>query len=267
MSVQRYLERMDASIEDKMRVINAIPKDAEYVLDVGCANGHVTTHMANLRPQTYFHGIDVELPFVGMAQANKIQEGIGNVGFSHNWLSDLHDYRTRYDVITMLSVNHEVYSYGKGITSVVKLLCDAHELLNDGGLIIIRDALRPRRDDMSMEERMNLHDKLSSISTIEQWLTAYQAERGMTYLSAAKLNDFLLHMLYTDNWDHEMQEDYMFWSAQDYIGFAQIVLNMEPLLADCYLLDYVKERWKRDLWLNDMELSNLYSTGIVVLRK
>ena len=266
MSVARYLKRMDDSIEDKMRVINAIPKDAEYVLDVGCAAGHVTAHMANLRPQTYFHGIDVELPFVGMANAERDTLKTNNVGFSHNWLSDLHEYRTRYDAITFMSVMHEIYSYGKGVTSVVKALCDAYELLNPDGVIIIRDMLRPEMGLGDPDTRMRLYDKLNSQPEIaglmQQYDSVWDIHRGMP-----ALNDFLLHYLYADNWANEIRENYMFWSAQDYIGIGRVVLQMEPVLLDCYLLEYVENRWRKELWLNQMEISDLYSTGVVVLRK
>lgn len=261
MSVNRYLKRMDASMDDKMKVLQFIPDDAQYVLDVGCASGHVTRGMANLRPSTYFHGVEVSLPFVGMANA---ENDASNVGFSRNWLSDLHSYGTQYDAITFMSVLHEFYSYGEGVTSVVKALCDAYELLNYGGVLIIRDMLRPDNKS-NMGDRIQLVNKLDGIPNVKSWLSDYDLKMDL-HTGIQGLNDFLLHMLYTDNWANEIRERYMFWSAQDYVNFAQY-LNLDVEAVDCYLLDYVSDRWKKELWLNQMELSNLYSTGIVVLRK
>jgi SAM-dependent methyltransferase len=263
MSVSRYLKRLDASIDDKMKVVQLIPDDAEYVLDVGCASGHVTGAMANMRPDTHFHGIDVSLPYVGMAHNQVVQE---NVSFSRNWLSDLHDYGTKYDCITFMSVAHEVYSYGEGITSVLKLLCDAYELLNPGGVIIVRDMLRP--DNKSeMDDRLELFGKLDSMRDLDPLLVEYDERWGLHTRGIKAFNDLLLHLLYRDNWHNEIRENYMFWTAEDYAKFAKHILGMEIVAYDCYLLDYVRERWRKEFWLNQMQMSNLYSTGVVAFQK
>lgn len=266
MSVKRYLDRMDASIEDKMKVVQLIPDDAEYVLDVGCASGHVTSHMANMRPDTYFQGIDVQLPFIGMARGEVDGNRLGNVGFSQNWLSDLHDYKTKYDAITFMSSLHEIYSYGKGLTSVLKALCDAYELLQPDGILIIRDMLRPdNKSDMG--DRLELFGKLDSQKHIASYLADYDQKRDLHSGGIKRFNDFMLHLLYQENWANEVREDYMFWTADDYGKFGKHVLGMDVEAFDCYLLDYVAERWRKELWLNQMEMSNLYSTGVVALRK
>lgn len=263
MSVQRYLKRMDESIDDKMKVVKVIPKDAEYVLDVGCASGHVTGAMANIRPDTHFHGIDIELPLVGMAHNQVVQE---NVSFSNNWLSDLHKYKTKYDAITFMSSLHEFYSYGEGVTSVVKALCDAYELLQPDGVLIIRDMIRPNNKS-DMGDRLQLYDKLDSQPAVAPYLVDYDNKWDLHHSGMLSLNDFLLHMLYQDNWSNEIREKYMFWTAEQYGQFGKHVLGMDVRAFDCYLLDYVAERWKKELWLNQMEMSDLYSTGVVALRK
>lgn len=262
LSVQRYLKRMDASLDDKMKVVQLIPKDAEYVLDVGCASGHVTGAMASTMPGTHFHGIDVNLQFVGMAQ-KVVQD---NASFSHNWLSDLHEYGTKYDAITFMSSLHEFYSYGKGVTSVIKALCDAYELLQPDGVLIIRDMLRPdNKSDMG--DRIQLFNKIESQEHVASFIADYDQKRDIHSGGIKKLNDLMLHLLYQDNWHNEVREDYMFWTADDYAKFGKHVLGMDVEMFDCYLLDYVKDRWRRELWLNEMEMSNLYSTGVVALRK
>jgi hypothetical protein len=145
-------------------------------------------------------------------------------------------------------------------------LCDAHELLNYGGALIIRDMIRPHNSS-NMAERMALYNKLESNPNVYPWLTDYQSQREMVYMNIESINDFLLHMLYTDNWANEIQERYMFWTAEEYMDFGRM-LGMELVdSSQCYLLDYVKEQWRRELWLNDMEMSSLYSTGVVALRK
>lgn len=256
---------MDASMEDKLRVLHFIPEDAELVLDVGCASGHITKQLAANRRNTHFHGIDVNLPFIGMAQqASAAVPNTPNSSFSHNWLSDLHQYDTKYDAITFMSVLHEFYSSGQGITSVIKALCDAHELLKPGGVLIIRDMLRGAK---AVDDVQAIADKIRKVPQSEIYIKDYEEKQQPFDLNSTTLNDFLLHLLYIDNWENEVKERYMFWGVREYLQFGNVALGMEMVGFDAYLLGYVKEQWKRLAWLNEMEMSRLYSTGMVALRK
>lgn len=264
MSFQRYLKRMDGSIEDKIQVVQLIPENAEYILDVGCAAGGVTAQLAMQLPDSHFHGIDVSLPFIGMAQTNKNLQD--NVSFSHNWLSDLHQYGTKYDCIMFMSVLHEIFSYGQGSSSIVKVLADAYELLKPGGRIIIRDMLRETNQTTGNELMglIHLRDKLLSLDKYREYVIEYeQVRQEQVSNNVALANDFLLHTLYLDNWQNEIKEFYTCWDIRAYGKYLGDILNMELVSGHTYLLDYVKGVWKKELWLNDEEIHPFISTGVV----
>jgi SAM-dependent methyltransferase len=267
MSVQRYLKRMDASIDDKLKVVEYIPEDADYVLDVGCAAGGVTRRIAQaVAPDNiHVHGIDINLPFVGMAQqTSAAAPNTPNVSFSHNWLSDLLKYDTKYDAVLFMSVLHEFYSSG-GTTAVVKALSDAHDLLKPGGRIIIRDMIRPDNAlHYSLDvgrDRFNIMQKWSDLSGL---IASFELQRGGINQDVTKMNELLLHLLYSDNWSAEMKETYLFWSHKDYAAFLGTVLGMHHIRSISYLTDYVRDKWERMGVENDVKY---YSNGIVVYER
>ena len=47
----------------------------------------------------------------------------------------------RFDAVLFSSVLHEFFAYGEGVSSVLKALADAHELLRPSGVIVIRDMI------------------------------------------------------------------------------------------------------------------------------
>jgi hypothetical protein len=81
-----------------------------------------------------------------------------------------------------------------------------------------------------------------------------------------RLNDFLLHMLYKDNWENEIKEDYLFWSMLDYIDMCYAIGYSLPIVQDVYLLDYVKEKWL-NMHIPENLLSEMYSTGLLAFVK
>src|SRR3989338_7295180 len=132
---------MSKPLQEKLRIIKFIPENAKSIVDVGCAYGTITIALAKLFPDIQFLGIDVDEKFI--EQARKKSEGISNVKFEKIYQRELLAESQRFDVVIFCSVLHEFYSYGEGISTVVKALADAHELLNKNGIIIIRDMILP----------------------------------------------------------------------------------------------------------------------------
>jgi 2-polyprenyl-3-methyl-5-hydroxy-6-metoxy-1,4-benzoquinol methylase len=135
---ETYLRRLGGSIRDKLRVVEFIPKVERHVLDVGCADGMVTKAMALERPEMEFLGVDLSYSSIHNALRSELPE---NADFKRGYLRDLLMEPDRYDAVTFISVLHEFFSYGQGISSVVKALAEAHELLRPGGVVIIRDMI------------------------------------------------------------------------------------------------------------------------------
>ena len=203
---QIYLERMSKPLQEKLRIIKFIPENAKSIVDVGCADGTITIVLAKLFPDIQFLGIDVDEKFI--EQARKKSEGISNVKFEKIYQRELLAESQRFDVVIFCSVLHEFYSYGEGISTVVKALADAHELLNKNGIIIIRDMILPEYTKKATLRFNQIMNKIIS----KDYLTPYvkDFERYFGKLNTTfKINHFLLKYWYTENWNREGKEYYV----------------------------------------------------------
>jgi len=108
---------MSKPLKEKLRVTNYIDTDAEYILDVGCADGAVTLAMAELFPDKRFLGIDLDGDFIEQAKSGAEKRNLNNVRFEKIYLRELLDRDERFDTVTFISVLHEFFSYGEGISS------------------------------------------------------------------------------------------------------------------------------------------------------
>jgi SAM-dependent methyltransferase len=248
-----YLSRMSNSLGDKLRVGEFIGASGKSVLDVGCADGAVTKALASIMPDNRFKGIDIDASFITFAKTDPVPNAV----FRCCFLRDLLLTEERFSAVTFMSVLHEFYSYGSGITSVVKALADARELLSDDGRIIIRDMALPKpRSDLSSMVR-----KVKDKSEYVRQLKDFEVHFGE--LSTDNVNHFLLKYFYTNNWDRECPENYTPVSFEEYHEIFRM-LRMKVQHSECYLLPFLGEKWARDFQLSPDEIALLHSTAVIV---
>jgi 2-polyprenyl-3-methyl-5-hydroxy-6-metoxy-1,4-benzoquinol methylase len=262
-NINRYLERLTGAEREKHKVALYIPDHANAVLDAGCADGSITKSLAHIFPKTQFLGIDINTQFISRAQEQK-DANTDNVDFECVYLRDLLAREKRYDAVTFISVLHEFYSYGEGISSVMKALADAHELLNPCGNIIIRDMIVPNYFSNSTDVA-GLIRKIKTSENLTPYITSFEDRYG-TLKCLREVNHFLLKYLYTDNWEHELQENYLAVSLEEYQQMFSL-LGMETIYARSSLLSYLKNKWVDDFSLTEKEIDSLLSTTILVAEK
>jgi 2-polyprenyl-3-methyl-5-hydroxy-6-metoxy-1,4-benzoquinol methylase len=258
-----YLERMSKSLQEKLKVISYIPEGAKDALDVGCADGSITEAMANLLPNITFLGIDLSHDFVGQASAKTSHAQ--NLSFKRQYLRESLAEEKRYDVIFFTSVLHEFFSYGEGISSVLKALADAHELLNPGGVIIIRDMVLPEYTKHTHTIADTIEKKVTSKEDLKQYIADFEAAHGKLD-SLYSINHFLLKYFYTDNWVRECAEHYVPVTLEQYETLFNL-LGMEIIQRDTYTIPYLKDKWTADFNLTPTEVDALHSTTIFVAKK
>jgi 2-polyprenyl-3-methyl-5-hydroxy-6-metoxy-1,4-benzoquinol methylase len=260
-----YLDRMSKPLKEKLRVTNYIDTDAEYILDVGCADGTVTLAMAELFPDKKFLGIDLDGDFIEQAKSGARERGLLNVRFEKIYLRELLDRDERFDTVTFISVLHEFFSYGEGISSVLKALADAEELLKPGGDIVIRDMVLREYTKNTTYLAPVLLDKIRANHDIALRMDDVAQHFGPINTIYA-INHFLLKYFYTENWPRESREHYVPVTIEQYQQIFAL-LGMEVILEDQQLLTFLKEAWITDFGFNDIELDPLKSTGFLVARK
>jgi 2-polyprenyl-3-methyl-5-hydroxy-6-metoxy-1,4-benzoquinol methylase len=258
-----YLARMSASLKEKLHIATFLPADARRILDVGCADGTVTEALARRFPDADIKGIDLSRDFIGRASTRTAS--IGNLSFECVYLRELLMRKERYDVICFTSVLHEFYTYGEGISSVLKALADAHELLAPGGVILIRDMILPEYTKRSTFGAHAIARKIRARRDLAPLARDFEAIFG-TIDTLYRANHFLLKYFYMDNWARECPEHYVPVTIEQYESIFAL-LGMELEHRELYTIPYLKDKWRNDLSLTDRELEELHSTCIFIARK
>lgn len=256
-----YLSRMEAALEEKLKIMDFIPQESRDVLDVGCANGAITKIMAHRLAKMNFLGIDIRESFI---RAAKKDTSLPNLDFRYSYLRELLAEKKRYDVVIFLSVLHEFYSYGEGISSVVKALSDAHEILNISGRVIIRDMILPKYLKTSDLNAINIGKKIKKNSK-KRLIKSFEKKYGKLD-NLFNINHYLLKYLYEDNWKSELNENYTAVTSEEYETIFEL-LDMDVLFELSYKIDYLRNKWKEDFGLTDLEIAPLKSTTILVAQK
>lgn len=260
---QRYLDRMSKPLQEKLRVAKFFPEGVKTVLDVGCADGTVTIALAEMFPEIQFVGIDLNREFIEIAK-EKVS-GKTNIIFENVYLRDRLANPDRFDVVLFCSVLHEFFSYGEGVSTVVKALADAHEILKPKGNLIIRDMIL--YDYMSNSDLWTekIEKKIKSKGDLTDLVADFENTFGQ--LSKTKtINHFLLKYMYGDNWQREGKENYVPVSFEQYDRILKL-LGMKEQYRESYTIPYLQDLWMKDFALSGDELNCFRSTGIIVAEK
>jgi SAM-dependent methyltransferase len=259
-----YLARLRAGLHDKLRVERYLPPQATRILDVGCADGALCLAMAPHRPETSFTGIDLEPTFIGRASAQAADLGLGNARFEAAYLRQLLARPERFDAIIFASVLHEFYQYGEGLSSIIKALADAHELLRPGGAIIVRDMIPAAYMTTatlrcpSIREAIARSPHAAALLDFERVWGPATTQRALMHL--------LLKYPWQDNWARELPEHYVPVTLEEYTQmFALLGLTVQT--EETYCLPYWRERWARECGLSDDDIAVLRSTALLVAEK
>lgn len=259
---QVYLDRMSKPLLEKLKVSKYFSKNTKSVLDVGCADGTVTLVLADVFPSINFVGIDLDESFVKKANS-KIGDR-KNVVFEHAFLRERLADSQRFDVVLFCSVLHEFFTYGEGISTVVKALSDAREILNPGGEIVIRDMVLyeyTSKSQLWLEPILKKVRKDSLVPMIDDF------ERYFGKMDSIKqVNHFLLKYMYTDNWAREVKENYVPVSFEVYDKIFEL-LGMEVSFQRSSTIPYLKDKWREDFGFTNDEVDGFRSTGFVVAVK
>ena len=257
-----YLERLSRPLQEKLKVLKFFPPHSSQILDVGCADGTVTRAIASVFTKSKVTGIDLNAGFINRGKSKS--RGISNLKFEVVYLRELLARPERYSVILFCSVLHEFYTYGQGISSVLKALADAHELLLPGGRIIIRDMIL---EDYTLGSNLHVAGMLHKIRRRPYLSRLHDFEKVFGPIKDTNsLNHFLLKYMYTENWKHECPENYIPVTSSQYEAIFSL-LGMRVQHKHSYLIDYLYRKWMDDFKLTPDEMSDLKSTAIFVAQK
>lgn len=236
--MQVYTNRMRMTALDKCWWLSLLHDDITTIVDLGCGDGEIFKVIDTLFPGKYhYFGIDNCEEMRRLATNNLAGRSATICGD----LSELGVYNIdgEQTVFVMNSVMHELYSYLS-----VRELDLIFEKINklSPKYIAIRDMHRPPVDKVRIEE---MEDAIARSPYMNQFYNFVEHRTEQCQLDTYLDNfpfEFLLKYFYTENWERERDEQYL-WAWGLYITgrFPDYIIEQESDFTIPYLVDKVKK--------------------------
>ena len=238
-NIQKYNTSMKKSLEEKAFFLEKI--EATSFIDYGCADGALLSYIQSIKtaPSNRFMGYDIEPEMLKIAKENS--EGIL---FTDN-LDLVKTVKTDKSVLILSSIIHEIYSYDNA-NSFWKDVFDKI----DTKYIVIRDMMI----DNSQRRMSNADDVKKVRMSNNKLLEEYENNWGPIDLNKS-LIQFLLKYRYTENWERELQENYLPLTVEQLI--AKIPKNYRIAYRNHYTPSYLKNMVKKDFGIDLTEQTHL----------
>lgn len=236
-SYQQYLEAMDAIAIEKIASASVFfePNRGNTIVDVGMASGTSTAILARLFPEIQIIGVDINSKMVQIAQNTY---SYPNLSFREDDGEKLTSFKNNsVNGFFNCSAIHHITSYnGYDTNRALNTLRRQVELLKDRGVLIIRDFVKPEEKEVVIElSSINKPNQPNDVELFIQFaLTARSlapaSERGFPIqeIKAIKKDTRRFQAFYTDvvefirrkdyyaNWDIELQEEYGYFTQEEF---------------------------------------------------
>lgn len=245
-NLEIYNIRMDKSIEDKLWFKDKV--DADVYVDFGCANGNLLKHMYRENKNKVYIGYDNNQEMLSIAEENcketiiKFTPCFKNI---RRYLNIIHP--GKKVCLILSSVLHEVYSYSKNSKELDQFWNSIqHDLQPD--YIVIRDMTYGcdwrNIDSKDLESFLKeTIDKIKKKANKDQLQSFERFYGKIEEEGLINVTHFLLKYKYVENWDREVQENYIP-LIFPYIGS---LLNLyKTSYKKEYCLPYLREQFKKD---------------------
>lgn len=250
-NLEIYNIRMDKSIEDKLWFLGQPEiKDVDIFVDFGCANGNMLRHMYYQDPGKVYIGYDNNTEMLSIAKEYCKNTGIKFIYNFENIKEYINrEYPGKKVCLILSSVLHEVYSYTPAGAGIDEFWKNIKEDL-DPDYIVIRDMTWGFGFDSKYsyrEEQVRHFDccyKISELANQDQ-IKDFERVVGRKLINNLKdITHFLLKYKYVENWDREVQENYLSYTTTDVI--SKLRDKYKLTYFKYYCLPYLHEQFMKD---------------------
>ncbi|MEM6886260.1 MAG: methyltransferase domain-containing protein, partial [Verrucomicrobiota bacterium] len=244
-----YARGMNEIIQMKYNDIRSAIRSGR-IADEGCADGALLAEVSIDFPDSDLYGIDISAEFAHRFQERQRSGDFGGAYvhfYQRNLLHPIFEPES-VDTVICNSTLHELWSYGEEEKTIRDYLKEKWNQLRPGGRLIIRDVVGPEAGGQQVILKCNMNDGQADLSpegsrepealqALSTWarfkvftedflaakpqraaqLKGYKVlEDGAVSLSLSLAMEFCTKKDYTDNWSSEMNEEFCFWSYQDW---------------------------------------------------
>ena len=238
-----YAEGMEASAADKAKLLAFVRPGV--IADLGCGTGTVLELLRRKFRKSQFVGVDLSPEMV-----DRCRKRFPGVEIrQHDITLPLFD-EASIDTIVLCSIMHEVFSYkAYDYSAVRQTLRRCAEALRPGGRLIIRDGLKPAREDVVYLSFLNekAYDTFVKFSLEFVNEIAWQLRDSRIMLSRKDAMEFLTKYIYEVNWKYEVKEVFGVFTLAAWVEEFRKV-GLKVVHKESYLIPWLRvTHWEKDV--------------------
>lgn len=247
-----YVTDMGRSFIDKLFFVDKI--DPDLIVDFGCANGLVLSKISALMPGARLVGYDLDPDMLD--KAGELLGGSAELTGDWGRVAQAARGAAR-PMLLLSSVVHEVYSY-----STPRQVRDFWSGRVFGGLfkwVCIRDMI-PSGEPPPRDFSEDVARVLSMVDPF--YVRSFELRWGPIGADYRTFIHFLLKYRYVDNWDREVEENYVPLSLKTLK--SKIPPGYTVIYEHSYIYDFLQSQVRRDL---GVEIRQTTHTKLIVERR
>ena len=239
-----YAAGMEASAADKAKILKFVKPGV--IADLGCGSGTVLELLRRKFRKSQFVGVDLSPEMVERCTKRFPGAEIRR----HDITLPLFD-EASIDTIVLCSIMHEVFSYnGYDYSAVRRTLRLCAEALKPGGRLIIRDGIKPAREDAVYLTFLNetAYDKFIKFSLeFGSSEIVFKLVDSRIQVARRDAMEFLTKYIYDTNWKYEVKEQFGVFNLTSWTEeFRKAGLRV--VHKESYLIDWLRvTHWEKDV--------------------
>ena len=239
-----YAQGMEASASDKAKLLQYVRPGV--IAELGCGTGTVLELLRRKFRKSQFVGVDLSPEMVERCTKRFPGAEIRR----HDITLRLFD-EASIDTIVLCSIMHEVFSYnGYDYSAVRATLRHCAEALRPGGRLIVRDGLKPAREDVVYLTFLNeeVYDKFVRFSLeFGSSEIVWKLIENRIQVARRDAMEFLTKYIYNVNWKYEVKEQFGVFTLD---GWADELrrIGLKVVHKESYLIPWLRiTHWEKDV--------------------
>ncbi len=241
-----YRAGMEASAGDKAKLLRFVRPGV--IADLGCGVGTVLGLLVRKFPGSQIVGLDLSEEMVRHCRARFPKVEVRRHDITRRLFDD-----GSIDTILLCSVLHEVFTYnGYDVTAVRETLGICADALRKGGRLVVRDGLKPAREDSVYMTFLNEGAKIKFIRFAREFGSSeivWREVAGRVHVARRDAMEFLTKYIYDVNWQYEVKEHFGVLSLDGWCGELERA-RLKVVHKESYLIPWLRQtHWEKDVRL------------------